>query len=371
MKPDMRHRPLGAFIVSPDKPLRSLASRFTNALLTLTPIKHFMILQTTSLKQRVTEFDKQANKRSFRITTHGFDLKNFYMEIVIPTLITKIKRAFDMYAATYKTKCISIPKHKTSKLPPLPHSTNKHDYYHTHLDTLLDILVYCISNAYFTLGSHILQQILGLPMGCPTSPPLANLYISIDEHDSPIHNYSLSFYVPVLILLLRYMDDANILIATAPHHLWLHSRILNLIQHNLWDTKHRKLLAVPQPDTNFLDATFILYNNSQNVKIIYNNKNQSCISTNRQSVGRFHHFLAPSHIKHKLSAPHAIFIKIHDFSTFPHDMLQPCIALAHELRLLSYSNHHITRILTKTHKSRPHSIWPTVNSLITLPLDRP
>ena len=160
------------------------------------------------------------------------------------------------------------------------------------------------------------------------------------------------------------MDDLNRLAATAPSDIHMHSDIDNYIEHKLYDQDHHFLTVKPQDDTNFLDATNVIDDTRTSVKLVYNNKNFSCVTTNTQTVGRFHDAHAPSPIQFKMSAAHCILIKISDFTTFPLDMVENAIALCHELRLLGYNNNFMTRAIIKANRTRPHPIWALINSII-------
>jgi hypothetical protein len=45
-------------------------------------------------------------------------------------------------------------------------------------------------------------------------------------------------------------------------------------------------------------------------------------------------------------------------------MLQSCIALNHELRLLDYTHYTILSAVIKANRSRPDPVWKTVHNLI-------
>jgi hypothetical protein len=162
------------------------------------------------------------------------------------------------------------------------------------------------------------------------------------------------------------MDDILCILSTLRNNRHLHTTIHHYIEHLLYDQENKKLLIIPQPDLNFLDSSIIIFNTNSNIKTIYNNKNNNCITTNIQSVGRFHHNTTPSHHSHKISAAQTIFIKIFDFTSHTIDMLTPSIILTHELRLLDYSYNDILSTIIKTNRTRPSPIWATIHNIILL-----
>ena len=165
LKPEGRIRPIGAYSAWDLKNLFSLASRALHSLLNNAGLKHFMLANSTDLKVLVASFNHQARERNFIITQQGYDIKSFYNWIHQTTLIDKIKFTFDLYRKKHHTDHISIPKLKTTKLPPIFGPTNLPEYITIHLDILFEILFFAINNASFTLGVHILKLIFGLPMG--------------------------------------------------------------------------------------------------------------------------------------------------------------------------------------------------------------
>ena len=172
-------------------------------------------------------------------------------------------------------------------------------------------------------------------MGCPSSPPFANLYLAYDEHHSSLHSYNLRHPItsPLFVLLVihRYMDDLDILTASQPSNTNIHNTIITTIQHHTYDQQHKQLRLVIMDTDTFLDSHVIVHNNNKPVKLTYNNKNHDIITSNTQTIGRFHHASTPSHITHKLSGPHAILIKTLDYTSNTPDIILPVITIIHEL----------------------------------------
>jgi hypothetical protein len=162
------------------------------------------------------------------------------------------------------------------------------------------------------------------------------------------------------------MDDVILLISTTIHNTTLHQAIQNHTQHHLYDQTHKNLTLKKQNTTVFLDCDTILYNNNHNFKITYNNKNKNITSTKLQTVGRFHHAHAYSHIKHKLAAAQNITTRIFDYTTDTSDMILPTLELILELHTLKYNKQQIINILHKTNRSRPSHTWTTIRKIISI-----
>ena len=164
------------------------------------------------------------------------------------------------------------------------------------------------------------------------------------------------------------MDDIAAIIATPPSNPALAAVFFSTLQDNTYDKDNKNLTIEIQEGHIFLDAIFHIYNSLKSIKITYNNKNLSILDSDVQTIGRFHHINAPSLITHKLSAAQTILIKINDFTTHKIDMIQPTLALHHELTTLNYTANHFLSALTKANRTRKNSFWHTLaHALASLP----
>ena len=74
------------------------------------------------------------------------------------------------------------------------------------------------------------------------------------------------------------MDDLNCLVASLFQDLHIHTKINHYIQFNLYDQLNKHLTVKPQDDSNFLDAVNVISADSSSVKLVYNNKNSTCMA---------------------------------------------------------------------------------------------
>ena len=128
LKLDGRARLIGSYFHHVYKPDLAIASKSLNGILKSAPLKHFILFNSTTLKQKIAHFNKKANQHNLNISNKNFDVKNFYTEIVIPSLIQKVRLTFAKYKNFFHTSYIGIPKHD-NKLPVLPHFTNNPKYF--------------------------------------------------------------------------------------------------------------------------------------------------------------------------------------------------------------------------------------------------
>jgi hypothetical protein len=80
--------------------------------------------------------------------------------------------------------------------------------------TFQQLLLYAkfdLDNVYFTLGTAILKQIIGIPMGSPLSPALAIIICAYSEH-----KFLTSISTYKYLTAVRYMDDLHSCIIITP-----------------------------------------------------------------------------------------------------------------------------------------------------------
>jgi hypothetical protein len=161
------------------------------------------------------------------------------------------------------------------------------------------------------------------------------------------------------------MDDATVLTALtnpADHH-----AIANHIQNLLYDQEHKRLLVKLQPGLDFLDCTFVIFNNNTSVKVVHKNKNLDFPTSGFQTVGRFHRRNCPSPIKHKLNAILTVLIRSFDSTTFPIDLLPSFSSLIIELYHLNYSPNDFFSNVLRASRTRPDPFWLNLTTHLQLP----
>ena len=181
-----------------------------------------------------------------------------------------------MFADNYGTSFISIPKYDCDKdLPPLPGKHTQSKYIYFDLNILRELFEFSLDNAFFSVGAHTIKQILGLAMGDPCSPPLAILFVALDEYGSRLPPL-LSQHCSVLLLIKRYVDDVKCFIATRDKHNERIACLTHHIVHNTYEQNvpkyQRRLQLVQTFEPKFLDADVIVSPSNSSIKLIYHNK---------------------------------------------------------------------------------------------------
>ena len=186
----VRFRPLGMYHLVPHKPLLSYAATSLAFILENSGLKTFTLFRSKDLKQFISDFDSFCNSNNLHLDFASFDIKNFFTEVQTMHILPRLRFVLDNYVRTNHTQYVSVPKHKNKYAHKFNPVTKPHigrdfsSFYITFsMDTLYDIIVFAINNAYFRIGSYILKQSDGLPQGDPISPLMAIIYVAIDEHN--------------------------------------------------------------------------------------------------------------------------------------------------------------------------------------------
>ena len=359
----VRFRTVGSYTKVPHKKLLSHAGTALLAILRCSGLHHLGIFSTGDFKGIINDFDssiKNLDKWIINFTT--FDVKNFYSEVQKQHLkprLTFVKKSFQK---TNKTNYISIPKKKTNKLEkPHPGRNNSSDYLTFHVDDIMDICDFASTFAFFTLGNIVLQQISGLPTGCPLSGPAAFVYVSYDEHFAKTTTFIKTISTEYHLATCRFADDIFLGLAV-PHTLGTQpfEHLCNFYMNDIYERdlpEKNLVIKIDNESNKFLDSDVIVYNNRSRIKTIYHNKNDTILETDRQEIGRFHDDAAKSSDLSKINAINAILVKIADSTTYRNDMLKPTMEVMYELKCLHYKTHKIRAAMLKVNRSRPSPIW--------------
>ena len=343
----------------PHKQLLKKAAPAVFALLQLAPLKSFTLFRMPSIVSDVKQFTAKAKVMGLKISYMSADIKNFFSEIRKTPLLEKFDFVVNLYFRQHGTYFISVPKYDCYKhLPPRPFKSSDSRYIFFDLRQLRDIIVFSIDNAYFALGVHIIKQLIGLAMGDNFSPPLAILYVAVDEHRSRLPRI-LVHPVEVLILLKRYVDDFLGLIATKSKHELRYARLVHFVVNELYEPNQpSKLLKIVQTfDNKFLDSDYIISPCKSSIKLVYHNKNKDVGFDFFQDIGRFQSFQDPGPLLLKLNAVLAVLVRIYDATSLESDLPPIVQQLILELSLLDYPKSFFTQAFIMANRARPSPFW--------------
>ena len=164
-------------------------------------------------------------------------------------------------------------------------------------DDAFNIAMFCIENAYFTVGQHrLLRQIFGVPMGGQLSSALAILVCVRGEHSTfaslgaDLKLFNAKRYVDDLAHVVFYKHKDPRTLARA-----------HCLLYKLRNCYHSSLILKPGEVINnsfvFLDC--IISSSDHTLSVSYFNKNQKAIFSGLQNTTRFAPFpsFGPDHIK--------------------------------------------------------------------------
>ena len=366
----VRFRTVGSHTSVPHKRLLSYAATAMLAILRFSGLHHLGIFSTGDFKGIINDFDKSIqNLEGWEINFTTFDVKNFYSEVQKQHLKPRLTFVKKWFQKTNKTNYISIPKKKTDTLSkPHPGRNSSSEFLTFHINDIMDICDFASSFAFFTLGNIVLQQISGLPTGCPMSGPAAFVYVSYDEHLAKTPTFIRTITTQYRIATCRFADDIFLGLAvpqaygTHPFDELCYFYINNIYERDL--PEKNLIIKIDTESNKFLDSDVIVYNNKSRIKTIYHNKNNTIIETDQQDVGRFHDDTAKSSDLSKINAINTILVRIADSTTYQRDMVKPTTEVMYELKCLHYKTHKIRAALLKANRSRPNPIWMrTFNAL--------
>lgn len=167
-----KFRPIVSYFKRPFKRVLNASGRALQHLLSVLREPHFNL---SSVSGALYEFERINDKYN------ESDLSCICLNrIAVKWLLAKVQTATRRHE-------ISVPISKNNDSPPhLGRSSGKdHDRITFTFDELLDIVNFDLSNAVFCVGDTLLKQVVGIPMGSPINPSLAQIipwYVLITSH---------------------------------------------------------------------------------------------------------------------------------------------------------------------------------------------
>ena len=363
----VRFRPIGSYAPCPYKYLLSKASTALYCLLLFTGAKHFNVSKITEVKEQVRIFAENAKLQNLNIHSDTFDIKDFFTAVQKKFMLQRLQFFKTLFIKRNGTDIISVPKsiYKDKNLKPHPGADLTHKYINFTLDTLIEIVIFALDNAFFKLGHYIIQQIAGLTMGDPLSPPLAILNVCYDEHA-----FKLPYQIPnSLVLIIRYVDDILRFIACLPNNEIFINYVDFAIKYLLYEhdlpVKSLSVIQDFNESTKFLDADVIISKNKKQVKLVFHNKNSDIMKTLSQDIGRFFHAFDCTHIQTKIAAFANILVRAFDATTFPIDCIPAIIELMSEVFTLQYTFFDMHSALIKANRIRKNPMWKKAHNLVS------
>jgi hypothetical protein len=354
----VRFRPIGSSSPLPHARLLSLVSMALNTILRNCNLKHATLWTTHTMKEQLAQLNQRAHEHNLFIHFEILDVKNFYTEINKIILRGRLRYIMDRYTSHNHTQYVSVPKY--GKHPkPKPGKADDGQYYSFHIQMILDIVFMALDTAFFKLGIVILLQILGLVMGDPLSPPLAQCYVSFDEHFHSLLNHKQNTNI-VHTFMERYMDDVIAILLTSTRDTKHADAFFDHLCKNTYehDQTNKNLFLVRSKEGNkFLGYDIILNTTHTSIKVIYHNKNKDTLYTDTQDIGRFLHKTANAPYRDKINRITNTLTTAFTNTTFETDLGPSIHEILHEATTLSFNPTDLRSAVINAKKTRPSLIW--------------
>jgi len=201
-----RFRPIISYANHPLKNVYNIVSRGLMFLLEQFAPKSVLFKIKDLLKNIKVFLESVQDNVDFYMLT--FDIKNMYTNLPQKQISTAIMNLFQLAKHVKRTKWITINKRGVRGVRWGKYvdrvSTVQIQYFE-----LLKLVELDINNCYFKLGDQIMKQIIGIPMGGPTSPPCSIILCAMAEINwqkqlKHLHIFNNTFFT-------RYVDDGLII----------------------------------------------------------------------------------------------------------------------------------------------------------------
>jgi hypothetical protein len=212
----------------------------------------------------------------------------------------------------------------------------------------MDIIRFALDTAFFKLGSVILLQIIGLVMGDPLSPNLAQCFVAFDEHHHSLINWTANSNI-ASVFQRRFMDDKIAVVLTSSPDTSDVQIFFQFVQTMFYehDQAEKRLLLKPSKDgLKYLDADVLVSQDKRSIKLVFHNKNANILITHEQNTGRFlhKHSLAPYQLKVQSVAN--VIARAYRFTSFEVDLGPVLEQVFDECVLLGFDLHMFVAVLS-------------------------
>ena len=196
-------------------------------------------------------------------------------------------------------------------------------------------------------------------MGDPLSPPLAQCYVSFDEHFHSLLNHKQNTNI-VHSFMKRYMDDVIAILLTSSRDRRHADAFFELLCSGTYEHDHTKknLFLVRSKEGNkFLGYDIILNKEHTSIHVVYHNKNKEILYTDTQDIGRFLHKTANTPYRDKINRITNALTTVYTNTTYKTDMNPSIHEILHEATTLSFTPTDLRSAIINAKKTRPCQIW--------------
>jgi hypothetical protein len=304
--------------------------------------------------------------------SQSFDVKNMYTELPHASIVTAIEWLL------HESQLTRFGRHKRVHLA-LSGRRNvafqrSGGFVHITYTQLITFVLFDLANVYFTLGTTILRQHNGIPMGSPISPALAIIVCAHAEH---LFKQTISDFPN--FFAARYMDDLHATCTFAVTDITGRRRAEEIFDNlrNIYPAA-LTLELTATGSTDFLETSISYPSLPCSLSSLTNpssdsfptrqlNKNKNCLSKTHLNFTRLQHSLSYRRPSQTAGALMGSFLRLPRHSSSTNTAFLSAIELLLELHHLKYSPHTLQKTIKKLSYNHPNPLWPHLLTLVTTP----
>ena len=349
-----KSRPIVSYACHPLQKMFNFTGRsFMFLLLNNEELQHFTLPRTQDFisKYLIPFKDKYSTlDKPYEILSLSYDVKNMYTELPHDMIIQSLHWVLD---SSSKTR---FGRHKRVNLLKTGRNGVRFQRsggtFSLSFNQLLEFASFDLNNVFFTLGSTILKQIIGIPMGSPLSPALAIIICAYAEHNflSSIHDFK-------LLSACRYMDDLHVGVIITPITKKSYKKAFKILMQsqNIYP-KTLTLEPTGSGSTDFLESS-ITYSKSA-VQVRYFSKNKDFLTSSKDlKFYRFQPYYSFRPIAQIKGTLIGAFLRLTQHSDSQDSAFLSGLELISELILLSYPVRILKRVMIQMISRNPDPLW--------------
>lgn len=363
-----KDRPITSYFKHPFKRVFNSTGRALLHLLEKTTDQHFNMSNVNDLMTKVEKLNSitQGDDTSRACLCLNGDLANMFTSLDHTSIREAVRWLLNSVGTSTRRRSVSVPTSKVAGGDVHLTSGQSGDADTKRItitfEDILEIVDFDLNNTYFRVGDRVLQQKVGIPMGSPLSPALAQIVCAYYEY----HTLKRARRIGIgnQVEGVRYVDDLTAVIYYDPTSLpsKINAELLaNMIQFGY----HPKMeLEVENTDLPFKFLSSILEVEKSTCKFEakFHNKNLTQIKRRQpQLFPTYQHFHSYAPTRQKSSVVISSIHRIGNACNSVHSVQKAFNNLFVELRQLKYPTHIIRNALWRVQSTDPR--WQNIDLL--------
>lgn len=368
-----KFRPIMSYCTHPLRTTLRRACRALRFALRSYATDHMDMPTTSEFLPRVSSILAALRAEGYdRVHMLAGDIKQMYTELNHDFIMEAVDWLLDIIRAQKRRQestTIAVPR-RGKKWMGMGKSHNPHAFVNFTLLSLRNIVKFDLANAYFTVGTHVMKQNIGIPMGSPLSPALAVIVCAYSEHLYS-KKQTAQGYFP-LVRGLRYVDDALYITGSKSCEVGSAAVAEFRLRQIAASCYHNDLVVELDPDQtviHMLESEIDLTSNP-NIDIRFWHKNRDHLDAfGTQKFLKFQHYSSFSPLSAKRGVLVSTLLRVARNSLGDENTLYACRSIIRELKLLHYSNGCIAKAIKSVSgrfcaEGMDRSVWGSVLRLL-------